>query len=153
MISNLTNKSYSDIFQKLYSITNGTIILSGSLSLKYRKIIDRDTNDLDLNILKSDWDCYKSIINSNFRIIPNIKINYANVLSYDVYTCFDKKTKLDEFHLFVNYSNDIFDVMDGIRVLKPDYHLIDKEMILKSGQDIEKHQADIDSIKSYLYDK
>lgn len=146
-------KSYNDIFNKLYQITNGTIILSGSLSLKYRKIIDRDVSDLDVNILKSDWELYKSAINNSFRIIPSVKINYISKLEYDVYSCFDKITKSNEFHLFVNYSDNIFDIMDDMRILKVDYHLIDKDMILKSGQDIEKHSMDIESMKKYLYDK
>jgi hypothetical protein len=149
VIQNLIKKSYNDIFNTLYKITNGKVILSGSLSLKYQNIIDRDVNDLDINILHTDWEMYKTELSNSFRIYPNLKIK-NKILQYDVYTCFDIETKLNEFHLFVNYSNDIFDTINQIRVLKPSYHLIDKQMILDSGQDIDKHSADIACIKSYL---
>lgn len=149
MINNLIKKSYNTIFNQLYNITDGKIILSGSLSLRYQNVINRDVNDLDVNILLDDWELYKSKLYNSFRIYPNMKINYG-ILHYDVYTCFDKETKLNEFHLFVNHSNDIFDVINGIRVLKLHYHLIDKQMIYDSGQDIEKHSMDIDFIKMNL---
>lgn len=152
MISNLIKKSYNNIFNQLYKITNGTIILSGSLSLRYQNIINRDINDLDVNILFDDWQLYKSELYNSFRIYPNMKINYG-ILHYDVYTCFDKETKLNEFHLFVNYSNDIFDAINDIRVLKPSYHLIDKNMIYESGQDVDKHLNDINCIKNYINEK
>ena len=152
MIDNLIKKSYKDIFDKLYTLTNGSVILSGSLSLKYRNIINRDVNDLDVNILIDDWKLYKTQLQKCFRIYPNFIIKYG-ILDYEVYTCLDKDTKLNEFHLFVNHSTDIFDVIDGIRILKPDYHLVDKQMIHDSGQDVEKHLSDIELIKSYLSEK
>ena len=152
MISNLIKKSYSDIFNELYKITNGKIILSGSLSLKYQNIINRDINDLDVNILAEDWIVYKAELQKLFRVHPTIKINYTT-LKYDVYTCLDIKTKLNEFHLFVNYSNNIFDIINDIRVLKPKYHLIDKQMIYESGQDIVKHLNDIELMKLYLNER
>lgn len=152
MLDTLIKKSYSDIFDKLYIITNGKVILSGSLSLRFQNIIQRDVHDLDVNILIEDWELYKSEINKQFRVYPNLKIIY-DILKYDVYTCFDKETKLNEFHLFVNYSKDIFDVINDLRVLKPNYHLIDKQMIYNSGQDIEKHLSDIVMIKTHINEK
>ena len=152
MIKNLIKKSYNDIFNRLYTITNGKVILSGSISLRYQNIIDRDVSDLDVNILYDDWQFYKTELQNHFRIYPNVKIKYG-ILHYDVYTCFDIETKLNEFHLFVNYSNDIFDVINDIRVLKPSYHLIDKQMIFESGQEVHKHSIYIDFIKLYLNEK
>jgi hypothetical protein len=152
VIKNLIKKSYSDIFDKLYEITNGRVILSGSLSLRYRNIINRDINDLDVNILIDDWKLYKNTLQKCFRIYPNFIIKHS-ILHYEVYTCLDKDTKLNEFHLFVNHSTDIFDVINDIRILKPDYHLVDKQMIYDSGQDVEKHLNDIELIKSYLSEK
>ncbi len=149
MIKNLIKKSYSDIFDKLYEVTNGKVILSGSLSLKYRNIINRDINDLDVNILVDDWNLYKTEVQKYFKVYPNFIIKHG-ILYYEVYTCLDKETKLNEFHLFINHSTDIFDIMDGIRILKPSYHLIDKQMIYDSGQDVEKHLNDIELIKLYL---
>lgn len=152
MIKNLVKKSYNEIFNQIYRITEGKIILSGSLGLKYQSIIDRDINDLDVNILASDWETYKTKLEKRFRIYPSVKINYG-VLKYDVYTCFDKETKLNEFHLFVNYSTDIFKIVNKIRVLKPEYHLIDKQMMYDSGQNTDKHLSDIMNIKTYLDEK
>lgn len=149
MIQNLIEKSYSDIFEKLYKITNGNVILSGSLSLKYQNIINRTVTDLDVNILNSDWDKYKSSIYNHFRVYPNFKIKYG-ILDYDVYTCFDKITKLNEFHLFVNYSDNIYTISNGIRLLKAEYHKIDKTMIYESGQDAEKHLNDLNHINKFL---
>jgi len=102
VIDHLIKKSYNNIFNQLYKITNGKIILSGSLSLKYQNIIDRDINDLDVNILSEDWEQYKSELQRVFRIYPEMKIKY-DILHYDVYRCLNKETKLNEFHLFVNY--------------------------------------------------
>jgi hypothetical protein len=152
VIKLLIKNSYNEIFNQIYRITDGKIILSGSLGLKYQSIIDRNINDLDMNILATDWEMYKTKLEKRFRIYPSVKIKYG-VLEYDVYTCFDKETKLNEFHLFVNYSNDIFNLIDKIRVLKPEYHLIDKQMMYESGQNPDKHLMDILDIKKYLNEK
>jgi hypothetical protein len=66
----LIKKSYSDIFNELYKITNGKIILGGSLSLRYQTIINRDINDLDVTILAEDWDTYRNVLEKEFRIYP-----------------------------------------------------------------------------------
>lgn len=152
MIKHLIKNSYNEIFNRLYRITDGKIIVGGSLGLRYQKIINRDINDLDMTILASDWKLYKSKIEKAFRVYPGVKIKYG-ILEYDVYTCFDKETKLNEFHLFVNYSNDIFNLLGDIRVLKPEYHLVDKQMMCDSGQDSDKHMLDIVDIKKYLNEK
>ncbi len=152
MIRNLIKDSYNKIFNQLYDITEGKVILSGSLGLKLQNIIKREVNDLDVNILSSDWEIYKNNIEKSFRVHPSIQVRYGT-LEYDVYSCFDKKTKLENFHLFVNYGEDIFLTLNGIRVLKPSIHLIDKEMIVKSGQDINKHESDIVLIKKHLNEK
>jgi hypothetical protein len=152
VIRNLIKDSYNNIFNQLYDITEGKVILSGSLGLKLQNIIKREVNDLDVNILSYDWEIYKNDIEKSFRIHPSIQVRYG-VLEYDVYSCFDKKTKLENFHLFVNYGKDIFLTLNGIRVLNPEVHLIDKEMISKSGQDVNKHEEDIVLIKKYLNEK
>ena len=151
MIRNLIKNTYSEIFNQLYKITDGKVILSGSLGLKLQNIIQREVNDLDVNILSSDWVIYKEIIEKSFRIHPGLEIRYG-ILEYDLYTCFDKITKLNEFHLFVNYGKDVFITLNNIRVLNPKIHLIDKEMIMKSGQDVDKHMLDIILIKNHLHE-
>lgn len=140
------------MFTKLYQITEGKVILSGSLGLKLQNIIEREVNDLDVNVLSSDWIEYKEIIEKTFRVYPGVQIRYG-ILEYDVYSCFDKVTKLNKFHLFVNYGKDVYITINNIRVLRPKIHLIDKEMIVKSGQDIDKHMDDISLIKDYLNEK
>lgn len=149
MIRNLIKDSYSKIFNHLYDITEGKVILSGSLGLKLQNIIEREVNDLDVNILAPDWKVYRGEIEKSFRIHPSIEVRHG-ILEYDVYSCFDKKTKLENFHLFVNYGQDVYITLNGIRVLNPKIHLIDKEMIAKSGQDVVKHEKDISEIKKYL---
>jgi hypothetical protein len=151
VIKNLIGGSYNEIFNQLYQITDGKVILSGSLGLKLQNIIQREVNDLDVNILSSDWVIYKEIIEKSFRIHPNLEIRYG-ILEYDLYTCFDKINKLNEFHLFVNHGKDVFITLNNIRVLNPIIHLIDKEMIMKSGQDVDKHMQDIILIKNHLYE-
>jgi hypothetical protein len=69
------------------------------------------------------------------------------------YSCFDKQTKLENFHLFVNYGKDVYITINDIRVLNPKIHLIDKEMIAKSGQDVDKHEEDIVLLKKHLNEK
>ena len=152
MIENITTSSYNEIFNQLYQITEGKIILSGSLGLKKQNIIKRDVNDLDVNILYVDWEVYKSQLEKSFRIYPGVQIRHGE-LEYDVYTCFDKKTKLNEFHLFVNYGSDIYILIDNIRILTPKIHLLDKEMIMMHEENPEKHIEDISLIKAYLNEK
>jgi hypothetical protein len=152
VIKNLIEESYNEIFNRLYQITEGKVILSGSLGLKLQNIIQREVNDLDVNVLSSDWEIYREIIEKTFRVYPGLRIRYG-ILEYDIYTCFDKITKLNKFHLFVNYGTNIFITLNNIRVLNPKIHLIDKEMIAKSGQDVDKHMEDIFLIKNYLHEE
>jgi hypothetical protein len=151
-IRNLIKEPYNRIFNCLYDITEGKVILSGSLGLKLQNIIKREVNDLDVNIFASDWEVYGSEIGKLFRVHPSIEVRYG-ILEYDVYNCFDKQTKLENFHLFVNYGKDVYITINDIRVLNPKIHLIDKEMIAKSGQDVDKHEEDIVLLKKHLNEK
>jgi hypothetical protein len=149
MIKHLINESYNQIFNRLNDITEGNIIIGGSTSLVILGIIDRKCNDLDVMLTNDDWIKYKIKLESNFRIIPTLEFRCGE-LNYDVYTCFDKITKMNEFHLFVNYSEKIYLNYNGFRVFNPKIQLIDKEIIAKSGQEPEKHIQDIEHIKKYL---
>ena len=60
---------------------------------------------------------------------------------------------MNEFHLFVNKGQEIYLNFNGFKVFNPKTHLIDKEMIAKSGQDSDKHYEDVFRIKSFLNDK
>jgi hypothetical protein len=156
VIKHLLRESYNEIYNQLYNLTSGKIIIGGSVSLRLQSIIDRNLNDLDVNILYDDWIVYKSSLETKFKMYPSIQIKYKE-LKYDVYNCFDKVTKLNEFHLFVNYGCNIYNVLNlnknNVRVIKPEYHLMDKKMIFESGQDINKHLNDINSIQKYLNEK
>jgi hypothetical protein len=152
VIRNLIKDPYCKIFNHLYDITEGKVILSGSLGLKLLNIIKRDTNDLDVTLSPSDWKKYKGVIEKLYRVYPGLQLRYGG-LEYDVYTCFDKITKLNEFHLFVNYGENLYVKLDNIRIFNPNIQLIDKEMIVKSGLDDSKHMEDILLIKSYIYEK
>lgn len=152
MVKNVIANSYGEIFNHLYNITDGKIILSGSSGLKLQNIIQREANDLDVTFLSSDWETYGEVIKDSFRVYPGVQIR-SGELEYDVYTCFDKKTKLNEFHLFVNYGKNVYISVDGIRVFNPRIQLLDKEIIMKNGQDGSKHIEDIVLIKNHLYEE
>ena len=152
-------KSYADIFEDFYNITNGDIIIGGSLSLKIQNIISRDINDLDLDISKSDWYKYESKIIKKYKIyyegitslMPNVKYEYINN------TCLNKQNK-NEFHLFINnidtkleYNTIIYN-NTPIRVRKPELVLLDKECMLLDDT-TGKHILDIAIIKKYLNEK
>lgn len=152
MIKNLIENSYNQIFNKLHEITEGNVIIGGSISLVILGVLDRKCDDLDVVLTTDDWVKYKTILENNFRMIPTLQIKYKE-LDYDVYTCFDKLTKMNEFHLFVNKAQEIYLDFNGFRVFNPKIHLIDKEMIAESGQDSDKHYQDISRIKKFLNDK
>jgi hypothetical protein len=147
-------KSYANIFEDFYNITNGDIILGGSLSLRLQGVIGRDINDIDLNITISDWNIYKSQITKKYKIYHGGLLNLHPHMEYRISTCLTKENK-NEFHLFINnietnlYNivvyNDIF-----IKVLKPELHLLDKECMLADEPSNTKNLSDIESIKKFL---
>ena len=75
-------KSYANIFEDFYNITNGDIILGGSLSLRLQGVIDRDINDIDLNITISDWNIYKSQITKKYKIYHGGLLNLYPHMEY-----------------------------------------------------------------------
>jgi hypothetical protein len=152
-------KSYADIFEDFYNITNGDIILAGSLSLKMQGIIDRDINDIDLNISKSDWYEYNSQIIKKYKIYYEGTISLLPRLKYEyiINKCLNKQNK-NEFHLFINnidtkleYNTIIYN-NTPIRVRKPELVLLDKECMLLDDT-TGKHTLDIAIIKKYLNEK
>ena len=62
---NILKDPYNDIFNDLYELNEGNVIISGSLSLKLQCVITREIEEIDVNILKSDWDRYEFILNKN----------------------------------------------------------------------------------------
>lgn len=150
----ILKEPYKEIFEDLYDITEGNVIIGGSLSLIIHGIIDREINDIDVNILKKDWDKYEHILNQKFRMYQGIRISNPKLnFDFDVYTCLNKN-RSGEFHLFVNYFSDIFNSIElegkMLRVLKPEFILKDKKWILETEPELEKHRNDIDSIKIWL---
>lgn len=150
-------KSYMDIFDDFYNITNGDIILGGSLSLRLQGVIDRDINDIDLNITKSDWDKYQSDILKKYKIYYGPTLNLYPHMEYRISTCLTKENK-NEFHLFINNIEDnLFNIVIyndiSIKVLKPELHLLDKQCMLLDDPNNEKQLSDIKSIEIYLNEK
>jgi hypothetical protein len=150
-------KSYTDIFKDFYNITNGDIILGGSLSLRLQGVIDRDINDIDLNITKSDWDKYQSNILKKYKIYYGPILNLYPHMEYRISTCLTKENK-NEFNLFINnietnlYNMVVYSDM-FIKVLKPELHLLDKEQMLMDDITNTKNISDIECIKKYLNEK
>jgi hypothetical protein len=150
-------KSYSDIFEYFYNVTNGDVILGGSLSLKLQNIICREVNDLDVAINKSDWDNYEHKIIKKYKIYYGQLINLPPKMNHRVCTCFNMENK-NEFHLFINNIEiDMFNIIIynniPIRVFKPELHLLDKEYMLTDNVNNMKNMSDVDSIKKYLNEK
>lgn len=147
-------QSYNDILFDIYKITNGNIILGGSLSLKLQGIIDRDIDDIDLNILNSDWSLYESLLNKNYKIYPQSILNLEPNLKFRICTCLTKQN-INEFHLFINYiESNLFNLIEyneyKFRVLKPELHLLDKLCMLEDEPTNSKILYDIECIKQFL---
>ena len=150
-------KSYIDIFEELYNITNGDIILGGSLSLRLQNVINRDINDIDLNITKSDWDKYESDIVNRYKIYQGPVLNLRPHMEYRICTCLTKQNQ-NEFHLFINnIETNLYNIVIyndvTIKVLKPELHLLDKECMLADDTTNTKNISDITAIKKYLNEK
>jgi hypothetical protein len=64
---------------------------------------------------------------------------------------------MGEFHLFVNHVNDIYNLIEfenkPLRVLKPEFMLKDKQWILETEPELNKHRQDVESIKNWLNGK
>lgn len=145
---------YNQIFEDLYNITEGNVIIGGSLSLKLQGVITRDIEDIDVNILKSDWDKYEFNLNKKFRMYQGIHIFKPSLgFDFEIYTCLNNDRQ-GEFHLFLNYVNDIFNIIQHedktLRVLKPEFMLKDKQWILETEPELNKHRQDVESIKVWL---
>jgi len=150
-------KSYANIFEDFYNMTNGHIILGGSLSLRLQGVIDRDINDIDLNITISDWNIYKSQITKKYKIYHGALLNMYPHMEYRISTCLTKENK-NEFHLFINnIETNLYNIIVYndvvIKVLKPELHLLDKECMLADDITNIKNISDIKSIKKYLNEK
>jgi hypothetical protein len=152
MISFLS-EPYHNIFNKLYELTDGKIILGGSASLRYQNVISREVNDVDVNILHSDWEIYEPKLIKEFKfyaikkiINPTLGFNFHN------YTVLSKSINCS-FDLFVNFKNDFFTTIDGIRCVKPEFMYIDKQWILETEPELIKHKEDVKLIKQWLDEK
>lgn len=150
-------KSYVNIFEDFYNITNGNIILGGSLSLKLQGIIDREINDIDLNITISDWNLYQSDILKKYKIYHGALLNLRPSMEYRISTGLTKQNE-NEFHLFINnIENNLYNIVvyndKFIKVLKPELHLLDKECMLADDVSNEKNLSDINAIKRFLNEK
>ena len=157
MIPFLKN-SYAEIFQNLYNITDGNIILGGSVSLRIQNIIDREVNDIDFGINKSDWDIYQSKITKEYKVYHGLVLLHLHpIMETRVNTCLTKQNT-NEFHLFINnIETDMFDTIIynnlPIRVLKPKLHLLDKECMLADDVTNVNNMSDVLSLKKYLNEK
>jgi hypothetical protein len=150
-------KSYANIFEDFYNITNGNIILGGSLSLRLQGIIDRDINDIDLNIAMSDWNTYQPQITKKYKIYHGAQMSLQPLLEYRISTCLTKENN-NKFHLFINnIETNLYNIVVYndviIKVFKPELHLLDKECMLADDITNKKNISDIECIKKYLNEK
>jgi hypothetical protein len=150
-------KPYANIFEDFYNITNGNIILGGSLSLKLQGIIDRDIDDIDMNITISDWNTYQSQIIKKYKIYHGALMRLPPIMEYRISTCLTKQNNY-KFHLFINnIETNLYNIIVhndiSIKVLKPELHLLDKEQMLMDDITNTKNISDIEFIKKYLNEK
>jgi hypothetical protein len=148
---------FNEIFNEIYQITNGKIIVGGSLSLRMQNIVQRDISDIDLNLTKTDWDTFESHINKKYNIYHGPRIKIESKLDYIVSRCLTKDKSI-EFHLFINnieadlFNNIIYDDKN-VRVFKPELHLLDKEIMLLDDSANQKIKSDIINIKKHINEK
>jgi hypothetical protein len=147
------DESYNQILNDLITITENNIIVGGSVSLVLQNAINRNVNDIDVNI---DTDCFikyepilKKYFNFYFMGIGNMYIK-NNI----IYTCKHLKTK-KLINLFVtenviNYIKEIPYNHSKIKIIDAKHILLDKIDMVNRNQDIKKHSVDIIEIKNYL---
>jgi hypothetical protein len=147
------NEEHNEILNDLVSITENNIIIGGSTSLILQNVINRNVNDIDVNI---DTDCfikYQSLLEKYFNFYF-MGIGNMYIKDNTIYTCKHLKTK-KLINLFVtknvvNYIKEI-DYNDiKIKIIDVRHILLDKIDMVNRNQDIKKHSADIIEIKNYL---
>jgi hypothetical protein len=153
MIIPFLKNPYNIIFDKFYDITQGCVILGGSCSLKYQNIINREVVDVDINLLKKDWEKYESKLNKHFKFYPNkllINNKYGfNSINYIGIT----KDGNDTFDFFIHNIDDIFIIKNNIKLLSAEFILKDKEWILETEPNLTKHIEDIQCIKKWINER
>jgi hypothetical protein len=148
--------AYKEILKELYDITEGNIVIGGSLSLKLRGIIDRSINDIDVNLSESDWLKYEQNLNKKFKFYSASHIiNKDNTQNHTILTCIPKN-KNNQFHLFINHIDFPYEtiIVDSIKykLMSAQFILKDKLWILedKYNTELDKHSKDVESIKSWI---
>lgn len=148
--------AYKEILQELYDITEGNVVIGGSLSLKLRGIIDREINDIDVNLSESDWLKYELILNKKFKFYsPKHIVNKDNTQNHTILTCLPKN-KNNQFHLFINHIDFPYEtiIVDSIKykLISAQFILKDKLWILEgnSNTDLDKHSKDVENIKKWI---
>jgi hypothetical protein len=147
------NEEHNEILNDLVSITENNIIIGGSTSLILQNVINRNVNDIDVNI---DTDCfikYQSLLEKYFNFYF-MGIGNMYIKDNTIYTCKHLKTK-KLINLFVtknvvNYIKEIDYDDIKIKIIDVRHILLDKIDMVNRNQDIKKHSADIIEIKNYL---
>jgi hypothetical protein len=147
------NDKYNEILNDLVSITENNIIIGGSTSLILQNAINRNVNDIDVNM---DDDCFTKYQSSLEKYFNFYFMGIGNMYIKDniIYTCKHLKTK-KLINLFVtknvvNYIKEIDYNEIKIKIIDVKHILLDKIDMVNRNQDIEKHSADIIDIKNYL---
>jgi hypothetical protein len=147
------DEKFNEILNDLITITENNIIIGGSTSLILQNIVNRNVNDIDVNI---DRDCfvkYQSILEKYFNFYF-MGIGNMYIKNNIIYTCKHLKTK-KLINLFVTenvmkYIKEIDHNDIKIKIIDAKHILLDKIDMVNRNQDVKKHSEDIIEIKNYL---
>jgi hypothetical protein len=146
----------NEIINELIETTNNNIVIGGSCSLYLQGAINRDTNDLDVNISKESFEIYQSKLEKIFNFYL-MGIGNMHIKNNTIYTCKHLKTK-QLINLFVtenleNYTTKITYKGNELVVISMQDILLDKQNMVSNKQEPDKHLRDINSIKTHLTNK
>lgn len=136
--------------KSIYDVTNGSVIITGSFALKCLGIIDRKINDIDLKIHINDWNEYKLVIFTNYKI-KFLTSFYHNGFKSDVYNIefngynFEINTVNEVGYAHKNIDGYIFKIDTAANILSNK-----RTMVGSYGINIKKHLEDIELIESFL---
>lgn len=147
------DETYNKIINDLLEITEHNVIIGGSVSLVLQNIINRNINDIDVNIDEDSFTKYQPLLEKHFNFYF-MGIGNMYIKNNTIYTCKHLKTK-KLINLFVTknvtkYIKEIEYNNIKLKIIDANHILLDKIDMVSRNQDVKKHSEDIIQIKNYL---